>query len=136
MTSTPAPAAPQNPADTPATLLELVIRIPVRRFPPANAEEKALAVSVTRNYLDLVDSTSSIPLRMHYCAQLFYELARQPILVAQNPKFREVTVAKIAEMEDDLRKYSWNEHTDSLEDALHEVHMMLADLPHHPWYTA
>jgi hypothetical protein len=130
--------AAQDPPDAPETevVMELTIRIPVRRFPPANAEEKQLAIDYTRAALNLVESTSSRADRIYYAAQLFTELARQPIIVAHHPNFRQTVINKMTELEKELHRGPETEFDQDLEDAFHEMHLVLADLHFHPWYVA
>lgn len=127
----------KNPPDAPETevTMELIIRVPVRRFPPANAEEKRLACEFTRYYLNLIEKTPTRTMRIYYSAQLFYEIARQPILVAQHKKFRDTVITKMAELENELYNGARTEYTDDMHDALHEMDLVLGDITKHPWYT-
>ena len=129
-----APQDAQNPPDAPATLLKLVIRIPVRRFPPANAKEKDMSFKRIRSYMYLIQNTSNLSLRTYYFTELFVEMARQPITVAQSRIFRNTIIHKIPEIEKEVYTTEYTDHTDALEDAIQEMHLMLADIHHHPWY--
>jgi hypothetical protein len=133
----PTTAPLQNPPDAPETevVMELTIRIPVRRFPPANADEKQLAMDYTRSALRLVESASTRADRIYYAAQLYTELARQPIIVAQHVTFRQTVINKMAELENELSKGPETAFDQDLEDAFHEMQLVLADLHFHPWYT-
>ena len=127
----------QDPPDAPETevILELTIRIPVRRFPPANAEEKQMAIDYTQSALRLVESASTRTNRIYYAAQLYNELARQPILIAQHLAFRQTVINKMTELENELRRGPETAFDQDLEDAFHETQLMLADLHFHPWYN-
>lgn len=125
----------QDPPDAPATILKLVIRIPVRRFPPANAEEKQVSLKILRSTMSLIENTGRLSLRTYYFTKLFVEMARQPIIIAQDNILRHTIIHKIIEMEKDLYTTESTDHTDALEDAIQEMHMMLGDIHYHPWYV-
>lgn len=125
-----------NPPDAPETelVMELVIRIPVRRFPPANQEEKEISIRKISEYLKTIEYSHVKSTKVYYSSLIFYEIARQPLLVAHSLKFRNVVLEKMAEMELELKNGNETPHDADLENALHEAHMMFADLHHHPWY--
>ena len=136
LTVDPAPLQdPQNPPDAPATLLKLVIRIPVRRFPPANEEEKQMSFKIIQNAISRIENTSNLSLRAYYFTRLFVEMVRQPILIAQDNIFRNMIIHKISEIEKEVYMTDSTDYTDALAESIQEIHMMLGDIHHHPWYT-
>ena len=121
-----------NPPDAPET--ELSIRIPIRRFPPANAKEKKMSFDAIYQYLSCIDKTSQRTLKIFYMAKIFYEIAEQPILFAKSKKFREAVNGKVSQMKNVLLDKNWTDEHSLLADAMEEFEKMLEVIHLHPWY--
>ncbi len=130
-----AAALKPNPPDAPETEVVLSIQIPVRRFPACNEEAKLCSVQICRNLLNTIEVTQGMSDRAFYATQLYKELVKQPLLVAYSTKFRNVAIAKVAELRGELNKIpciyaatGLDEALDDFEDLLHDIHL-------HPWYN-
>ena len=75
--------------------------------------------------------------KIYNAMNLFKELTRQPILLACEPEFRD-EIAKQSVILEDLAKQAYDEGEideqllEDFQEAVHEFHLILGDLYHHP----
>lgn len=126
---------PLCPPDAPPMELVLTIRIPIRFFPAANLEEKNKSIDTIRGFLERFENSTKEQ-RVLVAVDLYNEMIRQPILVANSVKFRNQATQTLANLSQEIKEQRMHEiYSDAFEEMSFEFHELLGDIHHHPWYT-
>ena len=105
-----------------------------RAWPVANDAEKQRAIQITGDYLHRVAAAPTRNDRLRLSCDLYDEMIRQPILVANNPAFRRTTLEKLHGLLGELKEGDDPELVARYQWIIARYEDMVRRLPSHPWW--
>jgi hypothetical protein len=133
-TKSPMPFITQITGFTPEPLM-LTIRVPKRtRWAPYDEAHKNLFMEKVAKSLAHAQRLPIGEARFRGTIILFNDIIAQPLCLASAPKFREVCLTKMEEMEGYMKNHPETRYEDEFCETSYQWHELLTELHDHPLY--